>query len=58
MVHTNCERNNAPAVWEVAAARCEAWNGSHKLGERNNALTLKMEKWKYGVILVMQLCCG
>ena len=32
---------------------------SHKLGERNNALTLKMEKWKYyGVILVMQLCCG
>jgi hypothetical protein len=34
-------------VPEVAAARCEAYNGSHKLGERNNAPTLKMEKWKY-----------
>ena len=32
---------------------------SQKLGERNNAPTLKIEKWKYyGVILVMQLCCG
>jgi hypothetical protein len=34
-------------VPEVAAAWCEAYNGSHKLGERNNAPTLKMEKWKY-----------
>ena len=40
MVYTNCERNNASDVWEVAAARCEACNG-----ERNNAPTLKMEKW-------------
>ena len=40
MVHTNCERNNTPAVREVAAARREACNG-----ERNNAPTLKMEKW-------------
>ena len=39
MVHTNCERNNALAVLEVAAARHEACNG-----ERNNALTLKVEK--------------
>ena len=31
----------------------------HKLRERNNAPTLKMEKWKYyRVILVMQLYCG
>ena len=40
MVHTNCERNNAPAVREVATTRHEACNG-----ERNNAPTLKMEKW-------------
>ena len=40
MVHTNCKRNNALAVLEVAVARCEACNG-----ERNNAPTLKMEKW-------------
>jgi hypothetical protein len=29
----------------VAVALHEACNGSHKLGERNNAPTLKMEKW-------------
>jgi hypothetical protein len=40
MVHTNYERNNAPAVWEVAAALPKVCNG-----ERNNAPTLKMEKW-------------
>jgi hypothetical protein len=40
MVHTNYERNNAPVVWEVTAARREACNG-----ERNNVPTLKMEKW-------------
>ena len=40
MVHTNCERNNAPAIREVAAAQREACNG-----ERNNAPTLKMGKW-------------
>ena len=40
MVHTNCERYNAPAVREVAAAWHVACNG-----ERNNAPTLKMEKW-------------
>jgi hypothetical protein len=40
MVHTNCERNNVPAVREVAAARREVCNG-----ERNNAPTLKMDKW-------------
>ena len=40
MVHTNCERNNVPAVQEVAAAHHEVCNG-----ERNNAPTLKMEKW-------------
>ena len=40
MVHTNCERNNASAVREVAAAQREACNG-----ERNIAPTLKMEKW-------------
>ena len=40
MVHTNCERNNAPAMREVVAARSEACNG-----ERNNVPTLKMEKW-------------
>jgi len=45
MVYTNYERNNASAVWEVVVVRCEACNGSHKLGERNNAPTLKMEKW-------------
>ena len=45
MVHTNCERNNAPAVREVVVALREACNGSHKLGERNNVPTLKMEKW-------------
>ena len=46
MVHTNCERNNTPpAGGEVAVALREACNGSHKLGERNNAPTLKMEKW-------------
>ena len=45
MVHTNCERNNALVVREVAVALREACNGSHKLGERNNAPTLKMEKW-------------
>ena len=45
MVHTNCERNNTPAVQEVAVALREACNGSHKLGERNSVLTLKMEKW-------------
>jgi len=39
MVNTNCERNNAPAVREVAVALYEACNG-----ERNNAPTLKMEK--------------
>jgi hypothetical protein len=32
-------------MWEVAVALREACNGSHKLGERNNAPTLKMEKW-------------
>jgi hypothetical protein len=31
---------------DLAAARREACNGSHKLGERNNVPTLKMEKWK------------
>ena len=45
MVHINCERNNAPTMWEVAVALHEACNGSHKLGERNNAPTLKTEKW-------------
>ena len=45
MVHTNCERNNAPAVREVVVALREACNGSHKLGERNNVPSLKMEKW-------------
>ena len=45
MVHTNYKRNNAPTVREVAVVRREACNGSHKLGERNNAPTLKMEKW-------------
>ena len=45
MVHTNCERNNAPAVWEVVVALREGCNSSHKLGERSNAPTLKMEKW-------------
>ena len=40
MVHTNYERNNAPAMQEVVAARRKACNG-----ERNNAPTLKMEKW-------------
>ena len=40
MVYTNCERNNASAMREVAAAWREACNG-----ERNNAPTLKMEKW-------------
>jgi hypothetical protein len=40
MVHTNYERNNALAVWEVAAVQREACNG-----ERNNAPALKMEKW-------------
>ena len=45
MVHTNCKRNNVLAVREVAVVLREACNGSHKLGERNNAPTLKMEKW-------------
>ena len=45
MVYTNCERNNAPTMREVAVALCEVCNGSHKLGERKNAPTLKMEKW-------------
>jgi hypothetical protein len=47
MVHRNCERNNVSAVREVvvAVALHEACNGSHKLGERNNAPTLKIEKW-------------
>jgi hypothetical protein len=45
MVHTNYERNNVSAMREVAVALREACNGSHKLGERNNVLTLKMEKW-------------
>ena len=45
MVHINCERNNVPAMQEVAVALYEACNGSHKLGERNNAPTLKMKKW-------------
>ena len=58
MVHTNYERNNVPAVWEVAVALREACNGSHKLGERNNVPNLKMEKWKYYGVMVMQLCCG
>ena len=58
MVHTNDERNNASAVREVAAERREACNGSHKLGERNNVPNLKMEKWKYYGVMVMQLCCG
>jgi hypothetical protein len=40
MVHTNYERNNVLAMREVAAAQREACNG-----ERNNAPTLKMEKW-------------
>ena len=40
MVHTNCEWNNALVMREVMAAQCEACNG-----ERNNAPTLKMEKW-------------
>ena len=40
MVHTNCERNNVPAVREVAVARREACNG-----ERNNVPSLKKEKW-------------
>ena len=40
MVHTNYERNNAPVVREVAVAWREVCNG-----ERNNAPTLKMEKW-------------
>ena len=40
MVHTNCERNNVLAVREVAVAQRKACKG-----ERNNALTLKMEKW-------------
>jgi hypothetical protein len=40
MVHTNCKRNNALAMQEVAMARHKACNG-----ERNNAPTLKMEKW-------------
>ena len=46
MVHINCERNNASAVREVTVALHEACNGSHKLGERNSAPNLKMEKWK------------
>jgi hypothetical protein len=47
MVHTKCARNNASllTVQEVAVALREACNGSHKLGERNNCATLKMEKW-------------
>ena len=45
MVHTNCKKNNASVVQEVVVALCEACNGSHKLGERNNAPTLNMEKW-------------
>ena len=45
MVHTNCERNNTLTVREEAVALHEACNGSHKLGERKNAPTLKMEKW-------------
>jgi hypothetical protein len=44
MVRTNCERNNAPVVREVVVALREACSGSHKLEERNNAPTLKMEK--------------
>ena len=40
MVHTNCERNNVPAMLEVAVARREACNG-----ERNNVPSLKKEKW-------------
>jgi hypothetical protein len=32
-------------MWEVAVALRKVCNGSHKLGERNNAPTLKMEKW-------------
>jgi hypothetical protein len=40
MVHTDCKRNNVSAVREVEAAQCEVCNG-----ERNNAPTLKMEKW-------------
>ena len=72
-----------PLSLDLAVARREACNGSHKLREEqcaghtgghggaargvqcshkleemNNAPTLKMEKWKYYVvILVMQLCC-
>jgi hypothetical protein len=47
MVHTNCERNNVSSVWEVAAALREACNG-----ERNNAPTLKMEKWNGDVTVL------
>jgi hypothetical protein len=52
MVHINCERNNVPAMQEVAVALHKACNGSHKLGERNNAPTLKMKKW-YGDATVL-----
>ena len=47
MVHTNCERNNALVVRDMVAARREACNR-----ERNNAPTLKMEKWNgYSTVL-------
>jgi hypothetical protein len=52
MVHTNCERNNASAVREVAVALHKACNGSHKLGEKNNAPTLKMKKWNDDAIVL------
>jgi hypothetical protein len=52
VVHINWERNNALTVREVVVALREACSGSHKLGERNNAPTLKMEKWNGGATML------